>query len=61
MPRGTPVAAARRLALAPLALALLLLGPPRAAGAEPPNPYAEGATVVGVDGAPAGPSVGERL
>jgi TonB family protein len=42
-----------------LAIGLACAGP--AAGAEPHNPYLEGATVLGVDGAPAGPSVAERI
>jgi protein TonB len=32
-----------------------------AAAAEPPNPYAEGTTTIGVDGASAPPSVQERV
>jgi protein TonB len=32
-----------------------------AAGGEPHDPYAEGASVLGVDGAPAGPSVAARI
>ena len=32
-----------------------------AAAAEPPNPYAEGTTTIGVDGASAPPSVQERI
>jgi TonB family protein len=50
---------ARRVRAALLAgLALLA---PAAAAPEPPNPYAEGASVLGVDGVPAGPSVAQRL
>ena len=41
--------------------AALALGLPVAATPEPPNPYLEGARVLGVDGVPAGPSVAERL
>lgn len=42
-----------------LLLAFALAAPP--AAAEPPNPYLEGATTLGVDGAPAPPSVADRL
>jgi protein TonB len=48
-------------ARAVLAVALLGAATPGAAPAEPHDPYAEGATVLGVDGAPAGPSVAERI
>ena len=40
---------------------MLLVLAAAAAGGEPHNPYLEGATVLGVDGAPMGPSVAERL
>ena len=49
----------------PLARALIAaavaIGVPVGAAPEPPNPYLEGAAVLGVDGVPAGPSVAERL
>jgi TonB family protein len=41
-----------------LALAFVVAS---AAGAEPPNPYAEGTTTIGVDGAEAPPTVAERI
>jgi TonB family protein len=46
-------------AAALLGASLALAG--AAARAEPHNPYAEGATVLGVDGAPPGPSVAARV
>ena len=49
-----------RLARAALAAAVTL-GIAVGAAPEPPNPYLEGAAVLGVDGVPAGPSVAERL
>jgi TonB family protein len=49
-----------RAARAALAAALAL-GLPSGAAPEPPNPYLDGASVLGVDGVPAGPSVAERL
>ena len=47
-----------RLHSALLGAALAAAAPLRA---EPHNPYLEGATVLGVDGAPAGPSVADRI
>jgi TonB family protein len=41
--------------------AVLLVALAAAAGAEPPNPYREGTTQIGVDGAAAPPSVQERI
>jgi TonB family protein len=41
--------------------AVLLVALAAAAGAEPPNPYREGTTTIGVDGAAAPPSVQERI
>ena len=43
------------------ALVLLLLAALSPAAAEPHNPYLEGTTTIGVDGAPAPPSVANRL
>jgi protein TonB len=40
---------------------VILLALAAAAAAEPPNPYAEGTTTIGVDGASAPPSVQERI
>lgn len=42
-------------------VAVLLVALAAAAGAEPPNPYREGTTTIGVDGAAAPPSVQERV
>jgi protein TonB len=44
----------------PLLLALAL-GAALPAGAEPPNPYLENSATLGVDGAPAPPSVADRI
>lgn len=44
-----------------LLLALGLLAAAAPAASEPPNPYLEGATTIGVDGAPAPPSVEDRV
>jgi len=44
-----------------LLLALLLLAAGAPVTAEPHNPYLEGATTLGVDGAPAPPSVADRI
>jgi len=54
----------RRVGIAGLvwgAVGLALCVPRLEVRAEPHNPYLEGATVLGVDGLPAGPSVEERL
>lgn len=40
---------------------MALCAAPAVVCAEPHNPYLEGATVLGVDGLPAGPSVEDRL